>query len=129
MKNTLTVLLVFFLTACQSNSSKESQIHEKLLGFKTKIFADLGDEKYNKYEKKADKGNVKIKYIHDIIYVSYYAELNACGEYQGNIDVKNDSIILELNLVSDEVCTSLRIDRITFLIDNPDEKNKIIVKK
>lgn len=61
--------------------------------------------------------------------MSYLDELNACGLYNGNIEIKGDTIKLIVDLISDEVCASTSIERITFLIDNPNGKMKLIKKQ
>lgn len=123
-------ILVFL--SCNSISSEKRQKNEssnnKLLGFKLSYLAELGDEKYDQLQKKVKKNSVETKYINDIIYVFYFEELNACGQYNGNIEINADTIRLKVNLTSYEVCTSTSISKVTFLIDNPDEKNKIILK-
>ena len=128
--HTLTILLVF--TSCNlsltENEKRYGLKHKKLLGFKTSILAELGEEKYFQLEKEVEKGKIETKYINDIIYVSFYEELNACWQYEGNIEVNNDTIKLNVILISDEVCTSTSIDKVTFLIDNPDMEKKVIMK-
>ena len=71
-------------------NSETIEVHKNLLGFKTSFLAELGDEKYEELENKVEKGIIETKYINDIIYVSYYEELNACGQYAGNIEISND---------------------------------------
>src|SRR5690606_39859499 len=124
------IIIVFAsFNSCSTDKEKNNEPkHKKLLGFKITFLADLGEEKYFKLEKKVENGKIETKYINDIIYVSYYLELNACGKYDGNLEIKNDTIKLKVNLISDEVCTSTSIDKVTFLIDNPDEKKKVILK-
>ncbi len=100
----------------------------ELLGFKTTFLAELGDEKYDDLEKKVKNKAIETKYLNDIIYVSYYEEVNACGQYSGVINTSNDTINLKLNLISDEVCTSLAIEKVTFIINNSDKKKKVIIK-
>ena len=92
------------------------------------FLSELGDDKYDNLEKELNKEKVEIEYLNDIIYVSYLEELNACGQYNGNIETIEDTIKLRVELISDEVCGSTSIERITFLIDNPDGKMKIIKK-
>ena len=113
----------------KKENSETIEVHKNLLGFKTSFLAELGDGKYEELENKVEKGIIETKYINDIIYVSYYEELNACGQYAGNIEISNDTIKLGVNLVSDEVCTSLSIEKLTFLIDNPTENKRVIMKK
>ena len=69
-----------------------------------------------------------IIYKQDTIYISYIANVNNCGEYKGNVDIRNDSIFLEGNDVSDYACASFRLDRFIFEIHNPDNKEYTIVK-
>jgi len=129
MKNLILILIIIVipLFSCNTENKKE-EIHKNLLGFKTLFLAESRGEE-NELEKKVKKGNLDIKYINDIIYISYYEELNACGQYDGNIELKNDTIKLKVNLISDEVCTSTSINKITFLIENPDmKKKKAIIK-
>jgi len=104
-------------------------VHKNLIGFKNTFLAEIGSDEYFKLEKKLKKKKLKIKYINDIIYVSYYAELNTCGKYRGNLECNGDTINLKIELISDELCTSTAIDRLTFIIDNPDEKKKIIIRE
>ena len=102
--------------------------NQKLLGFKTMFLSELGDDNYADLEEAVNQEKIDINYLNDIIYVSYLEELNACGEYDGNIETKGDTITLNVELISDEVCTSTAIERITFFIDNPDGKVKMIKK-
>lgn len=123
----LTSLLIF--TSCSSSSKqKPDATNEKLLGFKTMFLSELGDDKYFELEQELENEKMEIRYLHDIIYIAYLDELNTCGQYDGNIDSAGDTINLKVDLVSDEVCTSTSIFRITFLIDNPDGKKKLIKK-
>ena len=129
MKKTLIILLSIFLLSCSNKTDlNKSPIHENLIGFKDSFLAELGEEEYFKLEKKLNKQKLDIKYINDIIYVSFYEELNACGQYRGNLEYRGDTINLKIEQISDKVCTSTSIDRLTFLIDNPDQKKKIILK-
>jgi hypothetical protein len=132
-------ILIYSCSRLNENSNSEIEnitskvenkriINDKLLAFKTVYIAELGEKKYFELEKEIDKGKIEIEYINDIIYISYYKELNACGEYDGNIEFINDTINLQIDLISDEVCTSTVIDKVTFLIDNPGRKKKFIIK-
>jgi hypothetical protein len=126
----LTILLAFSSCNYTTNKakSKTEPKNKRLLAFKTSFIAELGDEKYDQLEKEGKIGKIETKYINDIIYVSYYEELNACGQYDGNIEIISDTIKLRLNLISDELCMSTSIEKLTFIIDNPGEKKKVIIK-
>lgn len=109
----------------EDSKIKEEDIHEKLLGFKTEFLAELGDENFEQLVK---NGQIDIQYLKDTIQVSYITELNACGRYDGNLKIRNDTVQLKINQVSDTVCTSLSIEKVIFLIDNSDMHNKVFVK-
>lgn len=133
------LLSSLILSCSQTNESSNSEnahdkvedkriVNDRLLAFKSVYLAELGQEKFFKLEKEIDKEKIEIKYINDIIYVSYYEVLNSCGIYDGNIEIKSDSINLKIELISDEVCSSTVIEKVTFLIYNPDKKKKLIIK-
>jgi hypothetical protein len=88
-------------------SCKKSQpvisTHVDLLGFKTQTLAELGEDLFDELELKAEKEIIQKKYINDILYVSHFEILNACGNYQGDIEIKNDTIFLKLILTSQDV--------------------------
>lgn len=119
------VLLLVF--SCKEEQPKEP-IHKDLIGFKTMVLAESDEGLFDEIEKKADEGKIRTTYINDIIYVTYYDILNACGNYEGNLEKKNNIITLKLNLISEEVCTSVNARRVTFIIDNPGLENKVIIK-
>lgn len=118
--------LLLFITSCNFNSLKPK--HKRLLNCKISFLVDLGDLKFQKLAEKARSQEIEIKYSNDTIYASYIAVLNECGKYEGNIEIVNDTIKLMHYSVSNEACTSLVIGKITFLIDNPDKRNKIILR-
>ncbi len=117
MKYLIGILLIL-LVSC---SKKEEPIDKNLIYFKDNFLSELGDENYEKLLSKT-KLKIKAQYIDDVIFVTNYVESNACGKYVGNIKIKNDRIYLIFKLVSDEVCTSVGIDKVTYIINNPKEK-------
>lgn len=92
------------------------------------FLAELGSEKYFRLQQDLENNPIEQKYINDILYISYYEELNACGKYGGNFEINDDTIKLNINLLSDEVCSSKSIERVTFIVDNPEGKEWVIVK-
>jgi hypothetical protein len=114
-------LIGILLTVLVSCSKKEEPIDKNLIFFKDNFLSELGDENYEKLLPKT-KLKIKEQYIDDFIFVTNYVESNACGKYVGNIKIKNDQIYLIYKLVSDEVCTSVGIDEVTYIINNPKEK-------
>jgi hypothetical protein len=111
-------ILFLVLISCSKN---EQAINKNLINFKSKFLGELGSDDY---EKLLDKTKLKIKaqYIDDVIFVTNYVESNACGEYSGDIEIKNDSILLIFKSVSDLVCTSRSVEKLTYIINNPKEK-------
>jgi hypothetical protein len=117
MKYIFGILLVFVLSC----SKKEEQVNKNLIFFKDSFLSELGNEDYEKLLAKT-KLKIKAQYLDDLIIVTNYVESNACGKYAGDIRIKNDRIYLIYKLVSDEVCTSTGIDKVTYIINNPNEK-------
>jgi hypothetical protein len=125
----LSLLIILVFTACNFKNESKTELEKdaRLIGYKTEVLAELGEVEF---EELLNKYKTDIRYINDIIYVSYVEEHNACGSYQGEIKFSNDTIFLSEVLLSDEVCNSLRLDRVTFIINNPDEtKKNIQIKK
>ncbi len=88
-----------------------------------------GEENYRNLNSK--KFNLKtdtIRFENDFIYVSYLSIVNGCGQYSGNIEIENDSIILKLVDTSGIACTEKRVDRLVYKIKN-DANKKYGIKK
>lgn len=121
MKLNYEILFGILLIVLVSCSKKEEPIDKNLIFFKSSFFCEFGNDKYEKYLAKT-KFKINVQYIDDVIFVTNYVETNACGKYAGNIRIKNDKIYLIYKLVSDEVCSSTSVEKITYIIDNPNEK-------
>ncbi len=117
MKYIFGILLVFVLSC----SKKEEPVNKNLIFFKDSFLGELGNDNYEKLLEKT-KLKIKAQYLEDLIIVTNYVESNACGQYAGDIRIKNDRIYLIYKLVSDEVCTSTSINKVTYIINNPKEK-------
>ena len=118
MKKIIFVLITILLISC---TEKKEIVNKDLAYFDSKFVAELGNENYDEFAGRLNN-KIKPKYIDDLIYIHKLIEVNSCGEYSGDIKIKNDSIILMYNLTSDVVCTSTRVDKVTYIIKNP--KNK-----
>ena len=117
MKYTLGILLIVILSC----STKEEQINKNLIYFNDKFLSELGNDNYEKWLAKT-KLKINAQYIDELIIVTNYVEINACGNYVGDIRIKNDRIYLIYKLMSDEVCSSTAIGKVTYIISNPKEK-------
>lgn len=115
------ILLALFLIFALSCAKKEEPINKNLIYFNTSFLSELGNDDYEKLLSKT-KLEIKAQYIDDLIIINKYVESNACGKYAGNIRIKNDKIFLIYKLISDEVCTSTGVERVTYIINNPTEK-------
>jgi hypothetical protein len=129
MKKYFLVLLSIFFFNSSCENKKKSLINKNLLLFKQNFIGELGSEEYDKFEKLAVKNKLEIKYLNDVVYVSFLEITNACSSFKGDINIKNDSIYLTYNTISDEVCTSTTITRFTYIINNNEEKKYKIIKK
>ena len=118
---TMKYFVFIFFVILVSCYKKQDPIDKNLIFFKSHFLAELGNEEYDKFLSKT-KSKIKAKYLEDVIFVTNYVESNACGNYIGNIRIKNDSILLVYKLVSDEVCASTSVEKLTYIINNPKEK-------
>jgi hypothetical protein len=69
-----------------------------------------------------------VHYYKDKIYISCLRLASGCAKYQGDIKFVQDTLKLEMRLISDEVCTEQDAWRIRFVIDNRKGKKYIIRK-
>lgn len=111
-------MCLFIFCSC---SEKKTETNKNLIYFNSKFLAELGDDRYDELEKELNK-DFEVKYLNDIIYISKIIDANACGNYKGDFEIKGDSLILKYILTSNEVCSSLAISRVTYIIKNPTEK-------
>ncbi len=124
MKNTGVVLITLLFASCTKHTDSKPVVHKDLLGFKAIYITEAGNKEYDRLVSRL--GKFKIRYVEDVIYVSTYAEVNACKEYQGKMQIRNDTILLGYDYISDVACTSTTIDKLTYLIDNPKKRKRII---
>lgn len=121
----LVCLSMLFLFSC--NQKKLNTTNKRLLTFKSTFIADSDNEKFDSILKQNKLNNLEIKHLNDIIYVSYITEENACSDSNGNIEIKNDTIILKTFSNSEVVCTSTSLVRNTFIINNYKEEKYIFI--
>jgi len=121
MKKLITYLFGIVFLFVLSCSKKVEPVNNNLIFFKDSFLSELGNENHEKLLLKT-KQKIKVQYLDDLIIVTNYVESNACGKYAGDIKIKNDKIYLIYELLSDEVCTSTSIDKVTYIINNPKEK-------
>ncbi|PBJ14274.1 hypothetical protein [Flavobacterium sp. ACN6] len=122
----LTLLLLFI--SCKEIKTEELLHNQNLIYFSSTRIAELGDEKWLAVQSKIDD-KIKIEYIDDIIFASRFIDVNACGNYAGDIQFQKDSIYLMYKLLPGDLCTSRAIDKVTYIIKNPEMKEyKLAVK-
>ncbi|WP_281232564.1 hypothetical protein [Flavobacterium gelatinilyticum] len=115
--------------SCQNKTQTEKPQHnENLIYFNSYAVAEPGDEKSLKLQSGTEY-KMKTEYLDDIIYVSQLINVNACGNYKGDIEIKKDSLYLIHKSISDVVCTSKAIDKVTYIIKNPEMKKYKIAFK
>jgi hypothetical protein len=113
----------------------ESQKHARLLSFNSKTVMSVddivaADTTFIKeiYSEKFNPKTDTIAYRDDLIYISYLSIVNGCANYDGNLKFKSDSVLLELDDISDSACTEPRCDRLIYQIQNPERKRYKIQK-
>lgn len=127
------IFLIGLLISCEKKAKFIR--NDNLLEFQSLTIMDMdelvdsGEENYQKLN--SEKFNLKtdtIRYKKDVIYISYLSIVNGCGQYVGNIEMKNDSILLKLVDTVGIACTEQRVDRLIYKIKNSENK-KYLIKK
>lgn len=138
-KCTKLFLLFTILTSCIEENRNKAKIswipNEKLIDFDIQtvmtmddIF-ELSDDESEKLH--SDKFNPKtdtIIYKKNEIYITYLALTNGCAKYGGDLEIKNDTILLKLININDTECTEQSGDRVRFRIKNPENKRYTVIK-
>lgn len=130
----LSWIVITLIISCSNH--EQVRKHEQLIYFKSQFVIDMDeifDRPETEYQRLTDNLNFypetdTIKYENDTIFISYLTYVNACAKYSGDIEIKNDTLILKATNVLEEECTSGRIDRFTYKIYNPDNKKYTIIK-
>lgn len=127
----ISALISTFFISCKPKENK----HERLIKFNnyTVMNVDeiiLSDSTFinDIYSNEFNKSTDTIEYKDQYIYVSYLSIVNGCATYEGNLEIKSDSIILKLNNISGIECTEIRCDRLIYKINNPENKRYTIKK-
>jgi hypothetical protein len=126
MRTTIFIIIVLLFTSCKQNQKPKPVRHQDLLGFKAVYVAEPGNDTYHKNRIESKLNKLRIRYVEDIIYVSTYAQANGCGEHFGNIQIRNDTIVLKYEFADEVACASTIVDKLTYLIDNPRKKKRKI---
>ncbi len=125
MKKIFFLVIINCLLSC---SEKKTEKNKELIYFESEFIAELGEENYDKFKAELNP-KIKAEYSGKVIEISKVIEANACGEYDGNIEIKKDSLILIYKLISEEVCTSTAVVRVKYKIRNEKElKYKIGIR-
>ena len=116
---------ILTLVGCTKTEYK----NDRLLGFQSTY---LGERTSSQQTLKLIKGleeDIKVTYIDDLIIASKILEVNECGKYEGDLDIRQDTIVLIQKQVSRELCDSQVIERFSYIISNPElKKYKIYLR-
>lgn len=121
----ISLLIGVILLGCEQKSTPAKK-NEKLIGFKSEWLGEVGSDQYKVAEPLAESKKIETKQIDDLLIIKTWKFLNTCGKYGEDISIYSDTIHLELDLISDEVCTSTSIRKLTYIVDNPDSKKWVI---
>lgn len=129
-------MIIYTMVVFSCSNQEPIKKHDQLISFKSLFIMDMEDifeRPETEYQKLTDNINFypetdTIKYFKDTIYISYLTYVNACADYSGDIEIRNDSLILKAKNILGQECASGRIDRFTYKIYNPDNKNFTIIK-
>lgn len=121
------VALFFFFGSC-AEKEKTIQKHKNLIGFRAQFLGEMGDDAYEEIDKLGWGDKITLRYLDDILQITTWEEKSLCGKWEGAIEIRNDTIFLDYVLLSDEICTSLSYDKLTYFIDNPNRQKWTVVK-
>lgn len=140
MKDSLLFFFAFIVfISCDGKSQKEAY-QETFIDFKPKEniasfkISEIVNGEYSDncpdslFAKNFDPKTDTIVYNEREIYISYLAGLTGCVKYEGDIEIKNDSLILKLVPINNLACTELNIGRVIFRIKNPENLTYKIAK-
>ncbi|MBF0693438.1 MAG: hypothetical protein IR153_00100 [Flavobacterium sp.] len=100
-----------------------------LIGFQITYVGERNDGQLDSKQILTTGNDVKVTYVDDVIIASKVIEVNACGKYNGILDVRQDTIVLKYESQSDELCDSQDFRRFTYVIANSENKKfKIYMK-
>jgi len=117
------------LNAC-SLFDKEIKKHPDLAGFTDmRLPVEQGDATYDSLLTELKKDKITTFTANGITDISLLAEVNACGAYVGNIEITGDTLKLQYLLTGDEVCTSVEMKKLRYLVSNPTGKKYIIINE
>ncbi|MFM7857268.1 MAG: hypothetical protein ACKO96_36450 [Flammeovirgaceae bacterium] len=107
--------------------------HEKLISFSDIFVMEIDSLltldstlQQSVYSDKFSDKTDTIQFSDNEIYISYLGITNGCAQYNGDIQFKGDTIILDLINKGYYVCTSETCDRIKFRIKNEGDKKYVI---
>lgn len=124
MKNKLfSFLLALTLLSCGNKTPEETFIafkpNKDVISFK--VAKILNDEYPDKrpdslFVRNFDPKTDTIRYSENEIYISYVTYLTGCVKYVGDIEIKEDSLLLKLVPINNMACTELDIARVVYRI-------------
>ncbi|MFY8182192.1 MAG: hypothetical protein ACOVLG_10475 [Flavobacterium sp.] len=132
MKKLLYFLFAFTFISCGNKIPEETFIdfkpNKNIISFK---ITDFLNDKYSDkrpdslFSRGFDPKTDTIKYQENEIYISCIIGLTGCVKYDGDMEIKKDSMLLKLVTINNIACPELEITRVVFRIKNPrNEKYK-----
>ena len=94
---------------------------DSLQYIKASLYQAICDSSFNPYTD-------TIKYLQRKIYISFLRNAAGCANYKGNIDIREDTIKLLLENLSEEVCSEENCWRLIYEIENNGNKRYVIKK-
>jgi hypothetical protein len=135
MRKIVALIIILNLFSCNNTSKSEEivniektgiikydeKINPNLLYFDLELIADIDVDDKNEPEL-YQITNLKTKYVDDIIYVKGFVNTNACDNFKGNIEIKNNNLKLKITNISNEPCMSCSKFEVRFIIKNEKKK-------
>lgn len=134
----LSIIVLICFLACQSKTKQATlnlKPDKRLLSYSQKIVYSVDSlEKLKKEElDKIYSSNLSpqvdtIKYLKNKIYISCLKVATGCGSYIPDIKFSDDTIKLDMHLISEVICPEQDVWRVTYVIENNDGKRYKVQK-
>jgi hypothetical protein len=123
----LSLTFLLFLLGCK-NGKQEYVPHKNLIGVHVLYVGEPDNPETDEASAFAFDKISRVKYFEDYLTVTIWDVVNACGQYDRNIDIANDTIYLRTNLTSEEVCASQSLDKAIYFISNPQKEKYTVIQ-
>ncbi len=101
--------------------------HKDLIGSEVRMVGDMSSDNVEQLQDSCSKIFISRKTSDEVLSIISYFGRSGCTNYQANIDIRGDSLVLLLENTTNLVCAEREYYRVTYHV-NTSGKNYIITK-